>query len=714
MRFSFVVLLAVLPGVGLAQDAAPVIEKADTALIGESLSPDVLGTPANPDAAKTTAMSGSKAADATPSDLDADKIAGNAPVSAPMSLRQKAPGSLPDLAPAAADLGTGPDGDKTALLDAGKGADGRTTTYDTDKVDGNPEVTPPLALRQKAPGTVPEGVTEADFGQPTAPADPKLADLAARHADGHATIYDEDKIDGNEPPPAPLADRQKAPAFLDSDIVGAAEFGLPSDPDAPKTADIALSHLDAVTSDYDEDKIDGNETYGDDYALGPLAERQKYPADLPDGADPTTFGEPAIDAPKLADLAISKAALNVPNVEDNDKIAGNPYIAPPLLPRQKAPSTLPDPVVDANTGQPAADAPKVDLAVGKAADAVPTVEDNDKIAGNAVVAPPMAERSKSPSYEAAVADLSDADLGLPANPDAAKLAEVSVAKAAEAVPTEYDEDKIAGNSYQDPAFDSDEGYALAPPPELVAQVRALLDDPATRGTMLDAVMARGLAPEPVAASFQSFVGLVFDVSQVRDVMATDVARVFMEVGLTPDSPVAVGRMAAEYMAAFGEDQAARGTARRSTEEQRAYLADTLRIAEGLTPEQCGPYLDGTMDAAQKRRLMLGAIATWDEDARNAVLIQRAAAIMADMQDDPALNPMPDADAAQTVVGTAALAAIDAADNGPALLAAFGDPFNASVADHCAVQKLILQAALADTSPDADIGVRYLVEFGWQD
>ena len=596
MRFLPILVLAGLPFQAFAQDAGVALEKAASTPVDAALAPEELGLPANPDAAKTAELAGSKGNDAQLSDFDIDKIAGNEPEAAP------------------------------------------------------------LAMRVKAPGQVPDGVTEADFGQP---------------ANG----------------------------------------------DAPKTLDLAASHAESQPTTHDDDKIAGNDFAGSEFDTGPLAERQKLPSDLLAGTDPNTFGQPAIDAPKEADLGLSKAEIAVPNIEDNDKIAGNPYIAPPLLPRQKLPATLPDPVADADMGQPAIDAPKVDLAVSKASDGRPTFEDNDKIDGNPVVFPPMAERFKAPSYDAVVDGLSDDALGLPLVLDAVKVATVDVGKAAEAVTTEYDEDKIAGNSF-DPAYADEYGmdtFAPAPPPpELVAQVRALLDDPATRTATLDAVKARGLAPEAVVASFQSFLGILYDVPAIRDQMATEIARVFMDVGLTPDNPAAVGRMASEYIASYGETEAWLGTSHRSIEEQRSYLTDLLRVAGTLTPAQCGPYLDGTMDAAQQRRLFLTAIAGWTEDERTTVFIHRAAAIMADAEDNPAFTPMPEQEMqrARTALGVAALAAIDAAENGPALLAAFGDPSLAAPQDNCMVQKLILQSALAKTGPDGDLWVRYLVENGW--
>jgi hypothetical protein len=245
-------------------------------------------------------------------------------------------------------------------------------------------------------------------------------------------------------------------------------------------------------------------------------------------------------------------------------------------------------------------------------------------------------------------------------------------------------------------------------------VRGILDDPATRVAALEGVLTRGLAPEAVGPAFQSFLGILYDAPEVRDRMALAMARVFMDVGLTPGEPAAAGRMAAEFLAGFGEDEAWLGTARRSIEEQRSYLADLLRVGETLPPDQCPPYLDGTMDAAQQRRVLLTAIAGWTEEERNRVFIHRAAAILAEVQDTPPFTPMSaeDAATARAALGADALAAIDATENSTALLAAFGDPFMATAEQNCTVQKLILGAALAKTGAEGDLAVRYLVENGW--
>ena len=94
--------------------------------------------------------------------------------------------------------------------------------------------------------------------------------------------------------------------------------------------------------------------------------------------------------------------------------------------------------------------------------------------------------------------------------------------------------------------------------------------------------------------------------------------------------------------------------------------------------------------------------------------QRAAAAIAEVQGAPfeALSET-DAQTARAAIGAVASAAIDAAPNADALFMAFGDPLTADPADLCTVHRLILQGALANTGPDADLGVRYLVEFGWQ-
>jgi hypothetical protein len=654
MRLLPILALAALPCAGFAQDAAAVIEKADATVTDTTIAPADLGVPSDPDAAKTADLSAAKAAEAQLSDFDTDKVAGNDPVAAPLGQRLKAPGMLPDPPPAVADLGTGTEDEKTVVIEVAKATENRPTTYD------------------------------------------------------------EDKIDGNEPLALPLVDRQKAQSFSVADT-GDTDLGVPASPPDPKVAEVAVSFAESVPSIYDDDKIAGNDA-GDSYVSGPLAERQKFPSELAEGADPTTFGQPAEDAVKEAVVEVSKAEIGGLSVEDNDKIAGNPVVAPPLTPRSKAPSVLPNPVADADMGQPAGDAPKVDLAVSKDAEDRPNTEDNDKIDGNPVVNPPLTERVKGPAYEPAVAGLNDEALGLPLAPEALKTADVGVSKLAEAVATEYDEDKIAGNSYQDPSLDPEfyDSYDPLPPQELVDQVRSILDDPATRTATLEGVAARALAPQPVAASFQSFLGILYDAPEVRDLMAIEMARVFMDVGLTPENPAAVGRMAAEYLAGFGESDAWQGTARRSVEEQRAYLTDLLRVAETLPPAQCATYLDGTMDGGQQRRILLTAIADWTEEERNMVFIHRAAAILAAVQDNPPFVPMPDQDAqaARASLGEAALAAIDATENGADLLAAFGDPLSATPEQNCAVQKLILGAALAKTGADGDLAVRYLVENGW--
>jgi hypothetical protein len=659
MRFLPVFVFAVLPFAALAQGTLPPVQKAAQGPLAVPVPAADLGLPADADAPKAGALVAAKATDAAMSDFDTDKIAGNDPVAAPLTLRSKAPGALPDPTPTAADFGSGPDGAKLADLAVGKVLDGQTTTYDTDKITGNAETFPPLAERQKAPGLPPTGATAADFGLPADPDAAKTAGLAAQHADSHPTSYDEDKITGN------------------------------------------------------------GESAGVGSEYGPLSDRQKQPSELADGVDPMTFGQPVIDVEKEADLGVSKAAIAVPNLEDNDKIAGNPYVAAPLLPRQKAPAVLPDPVADADMGLPAIDAPKGVLEVSKAVASQPNTDDNDKIVGNPVISPPLADRSKAPAFEPAVAGLLDVELGIPANPDAAKTNVTDASKTESAVITAYDEDKIDWNNGDDPAFTEEEGltesFDISPPSELIAQVRAQLDDPATRTAMLEAVGVRGLAPAAMTAPFQSFVGTLYDLPQLRDTMATEIARAFMTVGLLPDNPVGVGRVAAEYLAAYGEPEARRGVTRRPVPEQRAYLADTLRIAAAMTPAQCGGFLDGTMPADQQRRQVLAAVATWPAQDQTALLNNRAAAIMAAVQDAPPAVPMAAADAetARQTLGLAALAAIDASANGPDLLAAFGDPSGADPANRCAVQMIVIQTALAGTGPEGDRWLRYLIEHGWQ-
>ncbi|MGL5008735.1 MAG: hypothetical protein ACRC6I_02540 [Paracoccaceae bacterium] len=668
MRMLPLLLVASLPFAAAAQTTLPEVQKAPSAMPEAGISAEMLGMPAEPDAAKTAVLEAGKAADALLSDFDSDKVAGNEPAAADLALRSKAPSTLPEPAPAAADLGTGPEGDKVATLEVSH-AEGRETLYDADKIDGTPEVTAPLMPRDKAPGTVPDGVAEADFGQPAAPVDPKVADVAVSHAAGAPTIYDDDKIAGNEPAPMP---------------------------------------------------------FDEGFDSGPLSERQKYPSELAEGTDPADFGQPAIDAPKT-ELAVSKAELGQPNIEDNDKIAGNPYVEPPLLPRDKAPSVLPDPVADADMGQPAVEAPKVELAVSKAELDQPNVEDYDKIAGNPVVAPPLTERSKAPAYEVPFG-LADEELGLPLAPEAAKT-DMEISKAAEAVETTYDEDKIAGNEYMDPEHVDpvDPGYPdssvdeygnyiydVPPPAEMVAAIRTLLDDPAARTATLDGVAARGLAPENVAASFQSFVAALYDVPEVRDRLANEIAIVAFDVGLTPETPAVVGRMAAEYMATFGDADAAEGISRLPAEERRGYLADTLRVAETLPPDQCGPFLDGTMAAEPMRQVLLNALGTWTTAEVETAMIRQAAAAVAAVQDNPPFVEMlpADYDRAQELMGTSAFAAIDATENPNALLSAYGDPFNASPADLCTVHKIILRAALDTPGADGDLIIRYLADYGW--
>jgi hypothetical protein len=657
MRFLPVLVLAGLPGALWAQGDLGTVQKAAQAAPAIMPSPAELGLPANPDAPKLATLAGSWATDARPSDFDSDKIAGNPEVEPPLAMRTKAPGTLPQPAPDAAALGTGPAGDKTAVLDISRAADSRLTTYDTDKIDGNPEIVAPLADRKKAPGLPAEGTTAADLGHPDATPAPKLADLAVSYAEGAQSDYDDDKIAGNGPTYEPT----------------------PS---------------------------------------GPLTDRQKRPSDVGAGSDPDDFGVPLTDAPKLAVLEVSKAELAIASIDDNDKIIGNAYVAAPLLPRQKMPAVLPDPVADPDMGLPDGDVAKTDLAVSKAADGRPNIEDNDKIDGNPVVNPPLAARSKLPATTPAVAGLTDADLGIPADTgDAAKTGEVSVARAQEAVLSEYDDDKIAGNSYSDPGIFSDDGYddfALAPPAELVAQVRSLLDDPAAREAALAGVASRAASPAQVAEAFQGFVAAMYDEATLRDQMAMDIAQTFVEVGLTPEDPAIIGRVAGEYLSAFGQAEARQGVLRLPAPEIRSYVADMARVADTMLPEQCGPYLAGLMDGTQARRLTLAAMATWSAPEVEAALIREAAGIVAHLQDNPPLVPLPGEDAVRVraQLGETAVTAIFETENPDALLSAYGDPDAAPAADLCDVHRIIVQAALEDATPDADLALRYLLEYGW--
>ena len=712
MRFLPFLVLALLPGLALAQVTLPPVQKTPQILLTGPPPTSELGLPADPALPKTGTLVASRATDSAMANFDTDKIAGNTPAAAPLAQRDKGPRLLPDPAPAASGLGSGVAGEKVAVIEAAKGADSRTSTYDTDKIDGNPETFPPLLPREKAPGIAPEGGAAADLGQPATAPLPKVATLMASHADGRPTINDEDKISGNEPPPAPLTERQKAASYPET-AVAEADLGLPAIPPSPKTADVEALHTDAVPATYDDDKIAGN---AETYTEGPLAERQKYPSELAAGTDPATFGLPADTSPKEGDLVVSKAEIGVTNELDNDKIAGNPYVAPAMLPRQKLPSVLPDPVADADMGQPAAGAPKAELTVSKAAENVTTVEDNDKIVGNAVLAPPMPPRAKLPASEPALEGLSAEALGQITPPAGEKTAVTDISKAAEGTLTEYDDDKIAGNSYTDPALDDDGAdiYAPpAPPPELTDQVRTLLDDPTTRTGVMSGLATR--APAAVTGAFQAFVGQLFDAPQVRDLMAEDIARVYMDMGVTPDNPAVLGRVAAEFMAGFGAEETFLGMMRLPVADQRAYLGAALRVADALPVAQCGPFLSGAMDMAQMRGLMLMAMVDWPEADRNSALTRQAAAILAQVHDTPPATAMtdPDAQKVRETLGAAAFAAIDAMEDADDLLAAFGDPFNASAEDSCAVQKLVINAALANTGADADLGVRYLVEYGWQ-
>jgi hypothetical protein len=708
---GLVLLTSSLPAA--AQDTLAQRQKAASLSPAASDAPDAQGIPVNPDAAKTGTLIAGKIADAITSFADADKIAGNPEVTPPLADRTKLVGFLPDPAPTPADLGTGPDGAKTAELISGKRADAIASISDNDKIAGNPEVFPPLQERRKAAGVVPEGATAADFGQPAAGDAPKLADVAVGKAQvGQPTIYDEDKIVGNEPPPEPLSDRQKARSFNPGEVVDA-DKGVPATGgDAPKLADLGVSHADAVPTSYDDDKIAENNPLPE-----PLVERQKLPGALAEGTSPSAFGQPVIDAPKVADLGVNKGEAAVPTVEDNDKITGNPYVEPPLTPRQKLASVLPDPVVDANMGQPVVEAPKTDIAISKAALSVTNIEDNDKIAGNPLVYPPLTDRTKAPATVMPAAGISAADLGMPAD-EAAPKTDMAASKAAESAPSVYDDDKIAENNVTDPFMGGEDfgadPFVDAPPADLVAAVRVMLDDPVTRTATLDAIKAQGRAPATIAEPFQGFVTALYDQPVVLDRLATDIAQVFNSYGVAPENTGAVGRMAAEQLATFGDPEARKGIARLPLAERRAYLTDALRIAATLTPEQCGPFLDGTMEVTALRQTELTAMGDWTPAEVQTTLIRQAAAIVAELQDAPVVTEMPatDYDRATQLVGERALAAIDASENGPALLLAYGDPTTASAADLCAVHRTILQAVLDSEGADGDLLVRYIIDYGW--
>ncbi len=696
-------------GVVLALFAAPVaaqttdladVKKAASAPLIATLTDADLGLPVDPDAAKIATLEATRSA-ATVTDYDTDKIAGNDPVAPPLAPRAKRPGVLPA---GEADLGQpASDAPKVADLAVSHATDAVPNVEDNDKIAGNPVL---LADRAKLPGTLPEGDT--DLGLPPGDA-PKTADLAvSARADARLTSYDEDKIDGNEPQPVPLTDRIKAASVVEADTDPAA-LGQPAT-DAPKTADLAVAlSADAVRSIYDEDKITGNEPPPE-----PLEERRKMPGIAAGGLDATTLGTPASDAAKTADLAVSFAADGTPNIDDNDKIAGNPYVQPPLTPRAKLPSILPDPVVDADFGQPATDAPKAaELAVSHATDAVPNIDDNDKIAGNPVVSPPLADRAKLPS-DTDTAGLLPTDLGQPADDTAPKASTLDASRVAEAVTSTYDDDKIADNG---PYTDSyDDSYDLDPglPPELIAQIRALLDDTATRDTVLAQATDRLAATGALRDAFAGYLTALFDQPALRDRLAADIAQPFADFGMSPDNPQVVARMTAEQLSTFGADLAQSGIARLPADAQRGYLTDALRIAETLPPDQCAPYLRAELDPATARAAELAAMAAWTPAEVEAALIRQAAAIVAEVQDAPPRAQLAPGhrDRGQQLVGDALFATLDALPNGADLIAAYGDPVNADPADLCAVQTLILRSALETEGPDGDLIRSTVMEQGW--
>jgi hypothetical protein len=769
MRYmqSLSVVLALIAGQASAQQVLNDVQKAASTPPEGTLSDTELGLPANPDAAKVATLVVRYSA-AQLTDYDSDKIVGNDPVDPPLMERGKLPGTLPEGTPAA-DLGQPPvDIPKTADLTISHAADAVPNIEDYDKIAGNAVMLPE---RVKVPSILPESGVTPDFGQPATDA-PKTADLTISHAadavpnvedndkiagnpvlladrtklpqpapegataadlgqppegtpkadeitvsfrdDARLTNYDEDKITGNEPQPAPLTERVKMPSEL-AEPLDPVELGQPVTGGVyPKTADLAASFAaDAVPSIYDEDKIAGNEPPPE-----PLGERQKFPGTVLDGVDAATLGTPASDAPKTADLGVSRAADSRPQVDDNDKIVGNPYVQPPMSPRTKLVSILPDPVVDADLGQPAAtDGPKAAaVTVSLAADAVPNMDDNDKIAGNPVISPPLSDRAKLAS-DTDVTALTPEDLGLPADSDAAKATVLDVSRADEAVTTAYDEDKIADNN----SFDGMETYSdgmddfdLGPPPELVAQIRAMLDDAALRDDALAQARDRVTAPEPVIEPFVGFLTALFDQTAVRDALAVEVARPFDDFGMSPDNPEIVARMTAEQLVGWGAEEALFGMARLPVAEQRGFLADTLRVADTLEPAECAAYLDDVMDGAQIRQTEITAMAAWSAAEIETALIRNAAAIVAEVQDNPALRDLSptDFDAAQKMAGERMIAAIEAAENAEALLLAYGNPDGADPADVCAVHKSNLRVVLDTEGPDGDLLVRYLVSFGW--
>ena len=772
---SIGVVLALIAGQAVAQTVLEEVEKAASIPPEGVLSDAELGLPADPDAPKAAVLTAERGTGVV-SEYDNDKIAGNGYVEPPLAARGKLPGTLPEGTPEA-DLGQ-PAGDapKTADLAVSHAVDAVANVEDNDKIAGNPVL---LADRIKLPQTPPEEVIERDLGQP-AEGTPKVGEITvSARAEARLTSYDEDKISGNEPQPVPLTERVKVPSDV-APPADAADLGQPA-ADVPKTADLAASlAADAVPGLYDEDKIAGNEP-----PPGPLGALQKRPGTALEGLDAATLGTPATDAPKAAEVAVSLAADGSPPVDDNDKIAGNAYVQPPMSQRTKLPSVLPDPVVDADLGAPATDGPKAGvLTVSLAADSVPNIDDNDKIAGNPVISPPLTDRAKLasailppddvtpeelglPADEAAAAKtgavvvsrLADAipsvddndklagnlvvspplaertklaaaivpavgltpdELGVPADAAVVKAEEIAVSRTAEAVTTVYDDDKIAENNVAEP-FGSVDGmgddfsaFDPGPPAELVAQILALLEDAAVRDAALAQARDRVAAPDTVTEPFMGFLTALLEQAAVRDALALEVARPFAEFGMSPDSTEVVARMTAEQLIGWGADEALLGMARLPVAEQRGFLADTLRVAGTLDPVQCAAYLDDVMDGTQIRQTELEAMATWTASEIETTLIRNAAAIVAELQDNPPHIDMSanDLDVTERMAGERMLAAIEGAENADALLLAYGNPDGADPADLCAVHKSNLGVVLAATGAEGDLLVRYVVSYGW--
>lgn len=687
----------------LAQTRLNDVQKAASAPLTATLSDADLGLPADPDAPKTATLAVGRQAGAVISEYDADKILGNAPVSPPLADRIKRPSPQPE-GVTDTDLGQpATDAPKTADLAVSR-ADAVPSVEDNDKIAGNPVL---LADRVKIPSSAPDGVGDADLGQPATDAPKAGGGPAVSLADARPTIYDEDKIDGNEPLPPPLTDRVKAPHVLTAEVAPD-DLGQPAN-DAPKTADLAVLHgAEAVPTTYDEDKITGNEPPPE-----PLLDRRKFPGHAPEGLDAATLGTPAADAPKTADLAVSLGTDGTPSVDDNDKIAGNPYVQPPMNPRSKLPSALPDPVVDADLGQPAADAPKAgDLAVSHA-DAVPNIEDNDKIAGNPVVWPPLTDRVKAASFTDGI-ERSAEDLGLPADETAPKTADLAVSHASDAVTTSYDEDKIADAGATD-SFPGSDLYTPEPAdPEVVAKVRAALEDPAGRAAILTAAIARAAPPAAVVEAYEGYLEALLDQGAVLDRLAQEIALSFADFGVSPDNPEVIARLAAEQFLTLGQDQVWLGLPRLPLAQQRAQLAAMLRVSETLPADQCAAYLDGAMDPAQAEMLELGAMADWSQAEVETALIRRAGAIVAELQDNPPRAELSaiERDQGQRIAGERLLAAIDARPDAAALLRAYGDPANAAPGDLCPVHQTILQTVLAIEGADGDLVVRFVATEDW--